>query len=115
MLQQGDVSDATEPYLKARDLDKRSLEKFKGAASFFCKQLGKYRMPLAWTAINVLDILAGNQVGVCVCVFVWGVCVWVWGCGLFRYNYMYVLLHAFRAIELQPSILTLAIRHLCIF
>ena len=50
-----------EPYLKARDLDKKMLEKAKLNANFFCQQLGQYRMPFAWTAINVLDILAGNQ------------------------------------------------------
>ncbi len=61
MLQQGDISDAAEPYLKARDLDKKTLEKHKLQANFFCQQLGEYRMPFAWTAINVLDIIAGNQ------------------------------------------------------
>ena len=65
--------------MKARDLDKKSNEKYKVNANYFCQQLGKYRMPFAWTAINVLDILAGNQVCVevvggsavdCVCVCV---------------------------------------------
>ena len=62
MLQQGDIGDAAEPYLKAKDLDKKAMEKHKINANFFCQQLGKYRMPFAWTAIGVLDILAGNQV-----------------------------------------------------
>ena len=62
VLQQGDISDAAEPYLKARDLDKKAIEKHKLNANFFCHQLGKYRMPFAWTAINVLELLAGNQV-----------------------------------------------------
>ena len=62
VLQQGDVSDAAEPYLKARDLDKKTVEKYKVNANYFCQQLGKYRMPFAWTAINVLELLAGNQV-----------------------------------------------------
>ena len=62
VLQQGDIGDATEPYLKAKDLDKKTMEKHKVNANFFCQQLGKYRMPFAWTAIGVLDILAGNQV-----------------------------------------------------
>lgn len=61
MLQQGDISDAAEPYFKARDLDKKTLEKQKVQANFFCQQLGQYRMPFAWTAINILDIIAGNQ------------------------------------------------------
>lgn len=63
VLQQGDISEAAEPYLKARDLDKKAIEKFKVNANYFCQQLGKYRMPFAWTAINVLELLAGNQVG----------------------------------------------------
>ena len=62
VLQQGDINDAAEPYLKAKDLDKKAMEKYKVNANFFCQQLGKYRMPFAWTAIGVLDILAGNQV-----------------------------------------------------
>jgi len=61
VLQQGDISDAAEPYLKARDIDKKTLEKSELNAQFFCQQLGQYRMPFAWTAISVLDILAGNQ------------------------------------------------------
>lgn len=61
-MQQGDISDAAEAYLKARDLDKKTIEKFKVNANYFCQQLGKYRMPFAWTAINVLELLAGNQV-----------------------------------------------------
>ena len=51
-----------EPYLKARDLDKKTLEKYKHAATFFCHQLGGYRMPFAWTAINILDIIAGEYI-----------------------------------------------------
>ena len=62
ILQQGDISDASEPYLKGKDLDRKSLDKYKSNADFFCQQLRKYRMPFAWTAIGVLDILAGNQV-----------------------------------------------------
>ena len=60
VLQQGDITEAVEPYLKARDLDKKTLEKHKLSANYFCQQLGQYRMPFAWTAINVLDIIAGN-------------------------------------------------------
>lgn len=62
VLQQGDISDAAEPYVKAKDMDKKNMEKCKNNANFFCEQLGKYRMPFAWTAIGVLEILAGNQV-----------------------------------------------------
>ena len=52
-----------EPYLKGWDLDKKTLEKYKLNANFFCQQLGEYHMPFAWTAINVLDIISGNQTG----------------------------------------------------
>ena len=60
VLQQGDITESVEPYLKARDLDKKTLEKHKVSAHYFCQQLGQYRMPFAWTAINVLDIIAGQ-------------------------------------------------------
>ena len=63
MLQQGDIGDVVEPYVKHRELDKKTLERHKANANLFCQQLGKYRMPFAWTAINVLELLAGNQVG----------------------------------------------------
>lgn len=69
VLQQGDVSDAAEPYLKARDLDKKTIEKYKVNANYFCQQLGKYRMPFAWTAINVLELLAGNQVLIIIIIY----------------------------------------------
>lgn len=62
VLQQGDITEAVEPYLKARDLDKKTLEKHKLSANYFCQQLGQYRMPFAWTAINVLDIIAGMYI-----------------------------------------------------
>ncbi len=62
VLQQGSISDAAELYLKPYDLDKKTIEKYKINANYFSKQLGKYRMPFAWTAINVLELLAGNQV-----------------------------------------------------
>ena len=48
--------------MKAKDMDKKNMDKCRNNADFFCQQLGKYRMPFAWTAIGVLDILAGNQV-----------------------------------------------------
>ena len=91
VLQQGDISDAAEPYLKGRDLDKKSIEKYKLNANFFCQQLGKYRMPFAWTSINVLELLAGNQVGMqlvvlrvvwrCDSVLVWRCDSVLWRCG----------------------------------
>ena len=37
------------------------MDKAKSAAKQFCQQLGQYRMPLAWTAINVVDIITGSK------------------------------------------------------
>ena len=32
----------------------------KYSAAMNCERLGKYRMPFAWTAINLIDILQGS-------------------------------------------------------
>ena len=42
-------------------MDRKTLDKAKNSAKQFCQQLGQYRMPLAWTAINVIDIITGNK------------------------------------------------------
>ena len=42
-------------------MDRKALDKHKNAAKGFCQQLGQYRMPLAWTAINVVDIITGTK------------------------------------------------------
>lgn len=62
VLQHGDISEAAEPYYRAKDIDSKAKKKLRSNASFYCTTLGKYRMPFAWTAINVLELLAGNQV-----------------------------------------------------
>lgn len=62
VLQQGDLSDIVETYQKLKDMDPKALDRQKSIANHFCQQLGRYRMPFAWTAINVLDLLASNQV-----------------------------------------------------
>lgn len=59
VLQKGDISEAAEPYY--REMDRKTLDKAKSAAKQFCQQLGQYRMPLAWTAINVVDIITGTK------------------------------------------------------
>ena len=59
MLQKGDITEAAEPY--QREMDRKALDKAKNSAKLFCQQLGQYRMPLAWTAINVVDIISGNK------------------------------------------------------
>ncbi|XP_045601186.2 dedicator of cytokinesis protein 7 isoform X11 [Procambarus clarkii] len=52
---QGDISDVVGPYMK----DDANREKLKSAAVACCERLGKYRMPLAWTAINLMNIFTG--------------------------------------------------------
>lgn len=37
----------------------KNREKLKAAAVASCERLGKYRMPLAWTAINLMNIFTG--------------------------------------------------------
>ena len=58
-MQQGDISDAADPYL--RELDRKSLDKVSANAKMYCKLLGQYRMPFAWAAINIIDLITGNQ------------------------------------------------------
>ncbi|XP_068201997.1 dedicator of cytokinesis protein 7 isoform X2 [Palaemon carinicauda] len=52
---QGDISDVVGPYMK----DDANREKLKSSAVACCERLGKYRMPLAWTAINLMNIFTG--------------------------------------------------------
>ncbi|XP_076063961.1 dedicator of cytokinesis isoform X2 [Oratosquilla oratoria] len=52
---QGDIGDVVGPYMK----DDTNREKVKAAAVTCCERLGKYRMPLAWTAINLMSIFSG--------------------------------------------------------
>ena len=59
VLQKGDITEAADPY--QREMDRKALDKAKNTAKQFCQQLGQYRMPLAWTAINVIDIITGNK------------------------------------------------------
>ncbi|XP_062509807.1 dedicator of cytokinesis protein 7-like isoform X2 [Corticium candelabrum] len=58
VLQQGDISECADPYM--RDLDSKTHERVKYSAAMNCERLGKYRMPFAWTAINLIDILQGS-------------------------------------------------------
>ena len=36
-------------------------DKMRAAAVSNCERLGKYRMPFAWTAIHLIDIISGNK------------------------------------------------------
>lgn len=52
---QGDINECAEPYMK----DDKNREKVKANAVAACERLGKYRMPFAWTAIYVMNIITG--------------------------------------------------------
>ena len=60
VLQKGDITEAAEPY--QREMDRRTLNRAKSTAKQYCQQLGQYRMPLAWTAITLIDIITSNKV-----------------------------------------------------
>ncbi|XP_047987110.1 LOW QUALITY PROTEIN: dedicator of cytokinesis protein 7 [Leguminivora glycinivorella] len=54
---QGDVNECVEPYIK----DDKNREKVRAGAQAACSRLGKYRMPLAWSAVSLLNILSGSD------------------------------------------------------
>ncbi|XP_052757856.1 dedicator of cytokinesis protein 7 [Galleria mellonella] len=54
---QGDVNECVEPYIK----DDKNREKVRASAQAACSRLGKYRMPLAWSAVSLLNILSGSN------------------------------------------------------
>ncbi|KAG8130061.1 hypothetical protein E2320_016756, partial [Naja naja] len=53
VLQQGDISECCEPYM-----NKEKLEKLRVTGEQFCTRLGRYRMPFAWTAIHLMNIIS---------------------------------------------------------
>ncbi|XP_040842271.1 dedicator of cytokinesis protein 6 isoform X2 [Ochotona curzoniae] len=61
VLQQGDISECCEPYMVMKEADaaknKEKLEKLRLAAEQFCTRLGRYRMPFAWTAVHLANIV----------------------------------------------------------
>ncbi|XP_041359192.1 dedicator of cytokinesis protein 7-like isoform X2 [Gigantopelta aegis] len=59
VLQQGDISECAEPYMKEDKSAKE--EKYRANAVQFCERLGKYRMPFAWTAIYLMNIVTGGN------------------------------------------------------
>ena len=59
VLQKGEIAEATEPY--TRELDRKTEDKVRANAVQFCKQLGHFRMPFAWTPIHIIDIISGNS------------------------------------------------------
>ncbi|XP_038219758.1 dedicator of cytokinesis protein 7 [Zerene cesonia] len=54
---QGDVNECIEPYIK----DDKNREKVRASAQAACTRLGKFRMPLAWSAVSLLNILSGSN------------------------------------------------------
>ncbi|XP_050362134.1 dedicator of cytokinesis protein 7 [Nymphalis io] len=52
---QGDVNECVEPYIK----DDKNREKVRASAQAACARLGRYRMPLAWSAVSLLSVLSG--------------------------------------------------------
>ncbi|XP_067028614.1 dedicator of cytokinesis protein 7-like isoform X1 [Acropora muricata] len=60
VLQQGDIGDCAEPYTKDTENPKHR-DKMRAAAVANCDRLGKYRMPFAWTAIHLVDIITGKS------------------------------------------------------
>ncbi|XP_014207564.1 dedicator of cytokinesis protein 7 [Copidosoma floridanum] len=53
---QGDISECAEPYLR----DDKNKDKVRAAAAAACERLGRYRMPLAWTAIHLSGVIGGG-------------------------------------------------------
>ncbi|XP_072019097.1 dedicator of cytokinesis protein 7-like isoform X1 [Amphiura filiformis] len=58
VLQQGDITECAEPYMKEGDSSKH-VEKVKANAKYCCDRLGTYRMPFAWTAVHLMHIING--------------------------------------------------------
>lgn len=55
VLQQGEILACAEPYMK--EATDKVREKAKQTSKWFCERLGKYRMPFAWTAIHLMNIV----------------------------------------------------------
>ncbi|XP_060040571.1 dedicator of cytokinesis protein 6 isoform X2 [Erinaceus europaeus] len=62
VLQQGDISECCEPYMVLKEADtaknKEKLERLRLAAEHFCTRLGRYRMPFAWTAVHLANVVS---------------------------------------------------------
>ncbi|XP_077118084.1 dedicator of cytokinesis protein 6 isoform X5 [Ranitomeya variabilis] len=61
VLQQGDIGECCEPYMVLKESDgiknKEKVDKLRAQAEQFCSRLGRYRMPFAWTAIHLMNII----------------------------------------------------------
>uniref|UniRef100_M3ZDB1 Dedicator of cytokinesis 6 n=1 Tax=Xiphophorus maculatus TaxID=8083 RepID=M3ZDB1_XIPMA len=65
VLQQGDIGECCEPYMVMKESDsskhKEKLEKLRLQAEQACSRLGRFRMPFAWTAIHLLNIVSKRK------------------------------------------------------
>nr|CAD7401940.1 unnamed protein product [Timema cristinae] len=52
---QGDINECAEPYIK----DDKNRDKVRANVAAASERLGKYRMPFAWTAIYIMNIING--------------------------------------------------------
>ena len=60
VLQHGDLSDVTAPY--AQPEDSKLVERSRDTARTYCDRLGsKFRMPLAWTAVDLYSVIAASS------------------------------------------------------
>merc|ERR1719328_217873 len=53
---QGDINESAEPYIKDAN-----IEKAQNSAKDACSRLGAYRMPFAWTAIWLQNIIKSKE------------------------------------------------------
>ena len=56
---QGDINESAEPYIKDAN-----IEKAQNSAKDACSRLGAYRMPFAWTAIWLQNIIKSKVVNI---------------------------------------------------
>ncbi|KAL7670822.1 hypothetical protein ACOME3_005741 [Neoechinorhynchus agilis] len=62
VLQQGDIGDCMEPYTKTDQKGKKQLQnRLNENARCFCERLGRYRMPVGWAAIGLIDLIQGSR------------------------------------------------------
>uniref|UniRef100_A0A0K0EPK7 C2 DOCK-type domain-containing protein n=1 Tax=Strongyloides stercoralis TaxID=6248 RepID=A0A0K0EPK7_STRER len=61
VLQAGESNDIYEPYLKF-DTNNSVKEKYQNLAIANCKRLGHFRMPFAWSAIELSQVLSGGKI-----------------------------------------------------
>ncbi|CEF63950.1 LD20667p [Strongyloides ratti] len=61
VLQAGESNDIYEPYIKF-DTNSSVKEKYQNLVIANCKRLGNFRMPFAWSAIELSQVLSGGKI-----------------------------------------------------